>query len=104
MQLSTSIIFGTLRSLTEATVGISLCLMKLRLDLLKNLTVEDVIEEGAANQHRYKAEPTFSKTGIGHLSPRSIEDSAREAERSMALTGNVTKRLRKTEKAGGKKS
>ena len=60
--------------------------MKLRLDLLAKLTTEDILEEAAANQHRYKAEPTFSKTGTGHLSPRSTEDSAREAERSMALT------------------
>jgi len=82
----------------------TLCPMKLRLDLLKQLTVKDVVEEAAANQHRYKAEPTFSKVGIGHLSPQSIEDSAREAERSMALTGKLTKRLRKTGKAGGKKS
>ena len=78
--------------------------MKLRLDLLKQLTVEDVVEEAAANQHRYKAEPTFSVTGTGHLTPRSTEDSAREAERSMALTEKLTKRLPKTGKTGGKKS
>jgi hypothetical protein len=54
-----------------------LCVMKLRVDLLKQLTVADVVEEVAANQHRYKPEPTFSKTGTGHLSPRSTEDSVR---------------------------
>ena len=46
--------------------------MKLRLDLLEHLTTADVLEEGAANQHRYKAEPSFSKTGTGYLSPRSM--------------------------------
>ena len=76
--------------------------MKLRLDLLKQLTVEDVVKEASANQHRYKAEPTFSKAGTGYLSPRSTEDSAREEERSTALTGKLTKRLRKTGKRGGK--
>ena len=70
--------------------------MKLRTDLLKHLTTEDILEEAAANQHRYKAEPTFSKTGTGHLSPRSTEDSAREAERSMALTEKLTRRLRES--------
>lgn len=75
--------------------------MKLRLDLLKQMTVEDVLEEALGNQHRYKAEPTFSKTGIGHLSPRSTADSAREAERSMALTEKLTERLRKSGKSGG---
>ena len=72
--------------------------MKLRLDLLNQLTAADVLAEAAANQHRYKAEPTFSKTGRGHLSPRSIKDSAKEAERSEELTRKLTDRLRKTGK------
>lgn len=66
--------------------------MKLRTDLLKELTAEDILEEAAASQHRYKAEPTFCKTGTGHLSPRSTEDSVREAERSKALGEKLTKR------------
>ena len=66
------------------------------------LTAADILQEAATNQHRYKAEPTFSKVGTGYLSPRSTEDSAREAERSTALTEKLTKRLRKTGKAGGK--
>ena len=78
--------------------------MKLRTDLLKHLTAADILKEAVANQHRYKAEPTFSVTGTGHLSPRSTEDSAREAERSTALTEKLTKRLRKTGKTGGKAS
>jgi hypothetical protein len=74
--------------------------MKLRIDLLEHLKDEDILAEAAANQHRYKAEPTFSKTGTGHLSPRSTEDSVREAERSRALGEKLTKRLQKN----GKKS
>ena len=74
--------------------------MKLRTDLLKHLTAEDILEEAKANQHRYKAEPSFSKTGTGHLSPRSIEDSANEAARSEALTRKLTRRLQQS----GKKS
>ncbi len=70
--------------------------MKLRLDLLEHLKDEDILEEAAANQHRYKAEPTFCKAGIGHLSPRSTEDSAREAERSRALGEKLTKRLQES--------
>jgi hypothetical protein len=73
--------------------------MKLRLDLLAQLTAADVLQEAAANQHRYKAEPTFSKTGTGHLSPRSMADSAREAERSEALTRKLTHRLQKNGKS-----
>ena len=78
--------------------------MKLRLDLLKQLTAADVLEEAAANQHRYKAEPTFSKTGRGHLSPRSTKDSAKEAERSEALTRKLTARLPKNGKKSGRPS
>jgi len=73
--------------------------MKLSLDLLAQLTAADVLQEAAANQHRYKAEPTFSKTGTGHLSPRSMADSAREAERSEALTRKLTQRLQKNGKS-----
>ena len=72
--------------------------MKLRLDLLEHLTAEDILEEAVANQHRYKAEPTFSKTGTGHLSPRSTADSANEAAHSEALTRKLTRRLRKNGK------
>jgi hypothetical protein len=68
-------------------------MMKLRLDLLEHLTAADILQEAATNQHRYKAEPTFSKTGVGHLSPRSMQDSANEAERSEALTRKLTQRL-----------
>jgi hypothetical protein len=75
-------------------------MMKLRLDLLEHLTAADVLEEAAANQHRYKAEPSFSKTGIGYLSPKSTTDSANEAGRSEALTRKLTQRLQKSGKSG----
>jgi hypothetical protein len=67
--------------------------MKLRLDLLEQLTAEGILEEAAANQHRYKAEPSFSKTGIGYLSPATIEERAQEEARSEALVQKLKKRL-----------
>jgi hypothetical protein len=78
--------------------------MKLRLDLLKHLTAADILEEAAANQHRYKAEPSFSKTGVGYLSPRSMADSASEAGRSEGLTRKLTSRLRKSGKRAAQQS
>ena len=78
--------------------------MKLRTDLLAHLTAEDILEEAVANQHRYKAEPTFSKTGTGHLSPRSMEDSANEAARGEALTQKLTKRSQQNGKSAESQS
>jgi hypothetical protein len=66
--------------------------MKLRLDLLEHLTDEDILEEVLANNPRYKPEPLFSKTGVGSLSSASIEQRAKEEERSTALIARVTKR------------
>lgn len=77
-------------------------MMKLRTDLLKRLTAADILEEAAANQHRYKAEPTFSKTGTGHLSPRSMMDSVKEAARSEALTRKLMRRLLKSGKSAAR--
>ncbi len=76
--------------------------MKVRLDLLEHLTAADVLKEAAANHHRYKAEPSLSKTGIGHLSPRSKEDSANEAARSEALTRKLMRRLGKNGKSAAR--
>lgn len=78
--------------------------MKLRTDLLAHLTAADILEEAKANQHRYKAEPSFSKTGTGYLSPRSMADSANEAARSEALTRKLTARLRRSGKKPGRPS
>jgi hypothetical protein len=74
--------------------------MKLRLDLLEHLTDQDILEEVLANNHRYKPEPNFSKTGVGSLSSASTEERAQEVARSTALTARLKKRLRES----GKKS
>jgi len=55
------------------------------LDLLEQLTDEDILEEVLANNHRYKPEPLFSKTGVGSLSSASTEERAQEEARSTAL-------------------
>ena len=60
--------------------------MKLRLDLLKHLTAEDVQEEILANNPRYKPEPLFCKTGTGSLSPASTVERANEEKLSLAIT------------------
>ena len=42
--------------------------MKFRLDLVEQLTAQDLMEEVLANNHRYKPEPLLSKTGTGSSS------------------------------------
>ena len=74
--------------------------MKLRLDLLEHLTDEDILEEVLANNHRYKPEPLFSKTGVGSLSSASIEERAQEEARSTALI----ERLKRRSQASGRKN
>ena len=69
--------------------------MKLRLDLLEHLKDEDVLEEVLANNHRYKPEPLFSKTGVGSLSSASTRERAQEEERSTARIQRAMQRLRK---------
>ncbi len=66
--------------------------MKLRLDLLEHLMMEDIAEVALANNPRYKPEPLFSRTGVGSLSPTSIECSAREEALNTALIQKVEKR------------
>ena len=70
--------------------------MKLRLDLLEHLTDQDILEEVLANNHRYKPEPNFSKTGVGSLSSASTEERAQEETRSTALIERLNKRLRES--------
>jgi hypothetical protein len=70
------------------------------LDLLEHLTDEDIMEEVLANNHRYKPEPLFSKTGVGSLSSASTEERAQEEARSTALI----ERLKKRAAASGKRS
>ena len=66
--------------------------MKLRLDLLEHLTDEDILDEVLANNHRYKPEPLFSKTGVGTLSSASTEERAQEEARSTVLIERFKKR------------
>jgi hypothetical protein len=76
--------------------------MKLRLDLAKALRPEDVLKLAEANSHRYSAEPVFSKTGTGQLSPTSTEDSARDSVLSTALIRKVTRRVKRNGKPSKK--
>lgn len=77
--------------------------MKLRLDLLEQLRPEDVMEEVLANNHRYKPEPLFSKTGTGSLSSASTEERAQEVERSTALIQKLTQRAQEAGKTSADK-
>jgi len=70
--------------------------MKLRLDLLEHLTDEDLLEEVLANNHRYKPEPLFSKTGVGSLSSASTEERAQEEARSTARIQRAMARLKQS--------
>ena len=74
--------------------------MKLRLDLLKHLTTEDVMEEALATVHRFKPEPLFSKTGTGSLSSASIEERAREELHSMELIRRLEQRAKQAGQGG----
>ncbi|MDK3155746.1 hypothetical protein QPK87_04020 [Kamptonema cortianum] len=67
--------------------------MKLRIDLLEYLTEEDLLEQALANQHRYKAEPVFAKTGVGYLAPTSPEDMERDQKFSEELHKKLLARM-----------
>ncbi len=73
--------------------------MKLRPDLVKLLTAEDFQEEVLANNHRYKAEPNFSQTGVGSLSSASTEERAQEEARNTDL---IRKLQERSKESGGK--
>lgn len=70
--------------------------MKLRLDLLKHLTTEDVLEEAVATVHRFKPEPLFSQTGTGSLSSASTQERAREEAHSMELIQRLEQRAKQS--------
>jgi hypothetical protein len=76
-------------------------MMKLRVDLLEHLTSEDILKEVLANNHRYKPEPNFSKTGVGSLSSASTKERAQEEARSTDLIRKLKKRLQKSGNKGG---
>ena len=78
--------------------------MKLRLDLLEHLTDQDILEEVLANNHRYKPEPNFSRTGVGSLSSASIEERAQEEARSTARIQRAMQRLKQSGDASKPKS
>jgi hypothetical protein len=73
--------------------------MKLRLDLLEHLKDEDILKEVLANNHRYKPEPLFSKTGVGSLSSASTRERAQEEARS---TARIQKAMQRLKQNGGK--
>ncbi len=66
--------------------------MKLRTDLLKFLTMEDIAEEAMANNHRYKPEPNFANTGVGSLLPATPEERAQELVRNQELIERLKQR------------
>ena len=74
----------------------TLCPMKLRLDLLDQLTDEDILTAVVENTHRFKPEPLFSKTGVGSLLSASTEERAQEVEHSMELTRRLEARARQS--------
>ena len=74
--------------------------MKLRLDLLEQLTAEDIRQAAAESVHRYKPEPLLSKTGVGSLSSASTEERAKEVEHSMELIRKLEARAKESRKAG----
>jgi hypothetical protein len=71
--------------------------MKLRLDLVKYLTAEDLLESAVANVHRFDPEPKFSKTGVGSLRSATPEEKLEEEKRSEALIARLKERKRKAE-------
>ena len=78
--------------------------MKLRLDLLEHLTDADILEEVLANNHRYKPEPLFSRTGVGSLSSASTKERAQEEARSTARIQRAMQRLKRSGGDGKQKS
>lgn len=68
--------------------------MKLRLDLLAELTAEDVLETAVSSIHRYRPEPNFAKTGVGYLAPATSEDIEREMRESEELLKRLKERAR----------
>ena len=68
--------------------------MKLRTDLWEQVTPEMVLQEALANNHRYEAEPLFSRTGVGSLSSASTKERAAEEARSQARIRKLTAMLK----------
>lgn len=64
--------------------------MKLRPDLVAKITPEMLMESVVENNHRYKSEPLFSRTGTGSLSTASTEERAKEDKLSSAIIQKLT--------------
>ena len=77
--------------------------MKLRLDLLEQLTAEDIRKAAESSVHRFKPEPNFSRTGTGSLSSASTVEHAKEVKHSMELTRRLEKRARRNGKVSAPK-
>ncbi len=75
--------------------------MKLRTDLLKHLTAEDIAQAAEKTVHRFKPEPRFSRTEVGSLSSASTKERAQEVRHSTALIRKLKKRARQKGKAVG---
>jgi hypothetical protein len=73
--------------------------MKLRLDLLKYLTAEDIAEAAAESIDRFKPEPLFAKTGKGYLRPATPEEKVKEMENSERRIKRMLARKAAAEKA-----
>ena len=72
--------------------------MKLRLDLLSQLTDQDILEEVLETNPRFKPEPLFSKTGVGSLSSASIEERVSEERRNTELIQRLRQRAQQRRK------
>lgn len=77
--------------------------MKLRLDLLEHLTADDIRQAAEESVHRFKPEPSFSRTETGTLSSASTEERAKEVEHSMELTRKLERRAQQTGKRSAPK-
>lgn len=76
--------------------------MKLRTDLLKHATPDETLREALAQNHRYRPEPLFSKTGTGSLSSASTADYASEVARSTERIQRALSRSHGTGKRVGR--
>ena len=77
--------------------------MKLRLDLLEQLTADDIRKAAEESAHRFKPEPLFSKIGTGSLSSASTEERANEVAHSIELTQKLERRARRAGKRSAAK-
>ena len=76
--------------------------MKLRTDLLKFATPEEALKEALAQNHRYKPEPLFSRTGTGSLLSATTGECASEEARSTERIRRAMGASQRTGKSGAK--